>query len=63
MSLIHIRTKFYPNCLPSAKGKYIARAEAALSVEQACQSAKERGGIPANNRERSGIYGGVAELD
>jgi hypothetical protein len=47
MPLIHIRTKFYPNYLPSAKGKYIARSahvKAAFSVEQVCRSAKNAAG-------------------
>jgi hypothetical protein len=41
-----IKAKLYPNYLPDAKGRYIARtdSEATLSVEDVCTTLKNRGG-------------------
>jgi hypothetical protein len=45
--LHHIKVKLYPNYLPAVSGAYIARTnnEAALSVEDVCAAAKNRGGF------------------
>jgi hypothetical protein len=45
--LHRIRVKLYPNYLPTADGRYIARtdSEAYLSVERICAAMKNRGGF------------------
>ena len=45
--LHRIRVKLYPNYLPKAEGRYVARTdnEAFLSIEEVCAALKNRGGF------------------
>jgi hypothetical protein len=48
--LHRIKVKLYPNYLPGVPGAFFARTnnEAALSIEEVCAAAKNRGGYTGN---------------